>query len=146
MSFKRFLTIVFSIKTNACLSLTAMVICGAVVELIWGIPLITPWRVIQYAALSAIVALLQYICFDPRCIKKLSYAARGAIFLPCLLAVLIGFAAVFQWFPMGEWTAWVIFIAIFFAIFLGLLLGFEIMFRVTGRRYTALLDEKQNQG
>ena len=145
MKLKRFSEVVFSVKINACLSLTAMALIGSLVELIWSISLITPWRIIQYAALSFIASLLQYLCFDPHVIKKLSYAVRSLVFLPCLLAVLIGFAAMFRWFPMGELTAWIIFLAIFAAIFLGLLVGFEIMFRVTGRRYTALLDEKQNQ-
>lgn len=143
---KRFFEVVFSIKANACLGLTAMVIVGALVELLWGIPLITPWRVIQYVALSAVISLLQYLCFAPQVMKKLPYAARSAIFLPCTLAVLIGFAIGFRWFPVGELKAWAIFLAIFSAIFLGLLAGFEVMFRVTGRRYTERLGEKQHRG
>lgn len=140
---KRFLTVTFQIKSNACLFLTAMVIIAALVEIVWRIPLITPWRVIQYTALSGITALLQYLCFDPARLKNRSYAVRAVIFLPSLLAALVGFAVIFRWFPLNELTAWVIFIAIFAAIFLGLLAGFEIMFRVTGRRYTALLDQQR---
>lgn len=140
---KRFFELVFSIKTNACLVLTAMVIIGSLTELIWGVPLISPARIIQYTAIAGITALLQYLCFDPSGIKKLPYVVRGAIFLPSLLAVLVGFAVVFRWFPLGEVKAWAIFLGIFAVIFLGLLLGFEVMFRVTGRRYTALLDEKR---
>lgn len=143
---KRFFETVFSIKANACLSLTAMVIIGALVELLWGITLITPWRVIQYVALSAVVSLLQYVCFGSQIMKKPSYFVRTLIFLPCLLAIISAFAVVFQWFPTGQLAAWGIFFGIFLLIFLGLLAGFEVMFRVTGRRYTDLLGEKQNRG
>ncbi len=142
---KRFFEIVFSVKANACLSFTAMMIICTLIELIWGVPLVTPWRVIQYVALSAITGLLQYICFGGRMLEKASYFVRAAIFLPVLLVVLTAFALVFRWFPTGELAAWGIFFGIALVIFLGLLAGFEVMFRVTGRRYTTLLGEKQGQ-
>ena len=142
---KRFTEVVFSIKLNACLCFTGLMIVSALVELIWRIPLLAPWRVIQMLVLSLVCGGLQYIFYSGQVVKSMGTLQRVGCFALLLFAAVTAFAVAFRWFPVERLAAWGIFLGIFAVGFVAVGAGFEIMFRITGRRYTSLLGQAQNQ-
>lgn len=90
-------------------------------------------------------AVLQMIAFSEICIKKMSYIKRLALFMFPFLAVITGFAIVFKWFPMQSFMAWLIFIGIFVFCFIVSAILFEIHFKITGDKYTGILNEYKNK-
>ena len=142
---KRFVETVFAIKVNACLCFTGIMIVSVLVELLWGITLVAPWRVTQMLVLSLICGALQYVFYSGRVVKRMGSFGRVTCFMLLLFMAVAAFAVAFGWFPLEHLSAWGVFFGIFIVAFLAIGTGFEIMFRITGRRYTNLLDQAQNQ-
>ncbi len=142
---KKFVSVVFSMKLNACLCFTAFTIFYALAEIISGYPLLSGWRALQLLVFSVICGALQYVFFSERVLKKMPYVRRVLLFGLCLLAVLAPFAVLCGWFPVGEPLSWLIFLAVFVALLLVLTAVFEVIYRITGRRYTSLLEERQSK-
>jgi len=86
-------------------------------------------------------AVLQMLAFSEIVFKRMAYMKRLALFMFPFLGVITGFAAVFKWFPMQSLAAWLIFIGIFAACFIISTVLFEIHFKITGEKYTGILNE-----
>ena len=142
---KRFLEGVIAWKTYACMMFTGsvMVFWAAAYFLGWdGIPL---GALLQLLLLSVIGSLLQGIMFTEWLIKSMAYPARLLIFAVVFLAVMSVFAWKGKWFPAGEFGSWLVFAGIFLGIFAAMTVGYEIYFRLAGKRYDGLLDERQKR-
>lgn len=144
---KKFLSIVVSVKANACICFMAWMFLAAVGYTVCGVSEISLSVVWQFIALSVIAAAFQLVAFSSLVFKKLRYSLRMLVFCLPFLAVLSGFAWVFHWFPTGELLSWVIFWGSFFVLLIAMTIGFEIAFRIAGKRYDGLLGEyhKKNQ-
>lgn len=142
---KRLVEVTFAIKLNAALCFTGFMLLCMAGELLFQVPLVNLGRAFQMLAIAAVCGILQYVFFSGACLKHWTYFARCMTFAAILFAVIAGFAVGFHWFPAGNWISWAIFLGTFAFIFVAILVAFEVLFRVTGYRYTSLLGEKQNQ-
>ena len=59
--------------------------------------------------------------------------------------IITAFAVKFEWFPIESIGAWGIFIGIFLICFIVSTILFEIYFRITGDKYTGILNEYKNK-
>ena len=138
---KRFLEISMAIKAQACIIFTGTMLAYA---LIYGF--LVEWQVtvamiFELALVSLLCAVIQFVFFSGVVIRTMSYGKRILCALPIFLAVMLGAALVFHWFPAEEWTGWLVFLVIFALAFGGITLGFEIYFRLSGRKYDGMLAE-----
>lgn len=68
---------------------------------------------LQYLLLAFIITALKMIFFTDAIIKKASIAVRTvAMFVSVIIAIAV-FAAVFGWFPVNMWQAWLAFFVCF---------------------------------
>ena len=142
---KRLVEVAFAIKMNACLCFTGILFFCIFGELIFQVPLVNASRALQYMVIAMICGAMQYVFFSGQCLKRWSFFLRSMTFAVLLCAVIAAFAYGFRWFPLGNVVSWAIFLGAFAVVFLVILGAFEFLFRVTGRRYTNLLGEKQSQ-
>lgn len=112
-----------------------------VIGLIAGAKTISINMLVQLFAICFVAAVLQMIAFSEICIKKMIYIKRLALFMFPFLAVITAFALVFDWFPKENISAWLIFIGIFVLCFIISTILFEIHFKITGDKYTGILNE-----
>ena len=101
--------------------------------------------IIQLLALCIVSAVLQLFAFSDIVFEKMVYTKRMCVFMFPFLVVIIGFAKVFGWFPMENIGAWITFITIFLLCFVISLVIFEIQFKITGDKYTGVLNEYKNR-
>lgn len=97
--------------------------------------------IIQLLALCTVSAVLQLVAFSELFFDKMAYTKRMCVFMFPFLVVIIGFAMLFGWFPMENIGAWITFITIFLLCFVISLVIFEIHFKITGNKYTGVLNE-----
>ena len=97
--------------------------------------------IIQLLALCTVSAVLQLVAFSELFFEKMSYTKRMCVFMFPFLVVIIGFAMLFGWFPTENIGAWITFITIFLLCFVISLVIFEIHFKITGYKYTGVLNE-----
>ena len=90
-------------------------------------------------------AVLQLFAFSDIVFEKMVYTKRMCVFMFPFLVVIIGFAKVFGWFPMENIGAWITFLTIFLLCFVISLVIFEIQFKITGDKYTGVLNEYKNR-
>lgn len=101
--------------------------------------------IIQLLALCIVSAVLQLFAFSDIVFEKMVYTKRMCVFMFPLLVVIIGFAKVFGWFPMENIGAWITFLTLFSLCFVISLVIFEIQFKITGDKYTGVLNEYKNR-
>lgn len=101
--------------------------------------------IVQLLALCIVSAVLQLFAFSDIVFEKMVYTKRMCVFMFPFLVVIIGFAKVFGWFPMENIGAWITFITIFLLCFVISLVIFEIQFKITGDKYTGVLNEYKNR-
>lgn len=102
-------------------------------------------RIIQLGVICIIASVLQMIAFSNIVIKKLAYTKRLALFMFPFLAVITAFAIKYNWFPLENIISWIIFIGIFITCFMVSAILFEIHFKITGDKYTGVLNEYKNK-
>lgn len=143
---KKFLSFAAELKTWVCLCFTASLIIYMIADMAWGGETIRYSLIWQLLGLCTAITVLQFVFFSGKVLKKPSYAVRMALFGGAILLVCCGFAWGFRWFPLEEAGAWISFLAIFLVAFVAISLGFEIYFRIMGKRYDALLDQRRGDG
>lgn len=140
---KSFISYTLSMKTNACYIFTAIMMFYALGSVIWtGAPL-TGLRILQVLLLSLLCGVLQVLVFSDLLFKRMGFGPRNLLLGLVLLALVTGYALLCGWFPADRPSAWAAFLVLFLLVFLGLTVGFEVVFRLTGRRYTSLLLDRQ---
>ena len=100
---------------------------------------------IQLLIICIIASILQMIAFTDIFIKKLVYTKRLAIFMFPFLVVITAFAVKYNWFPIENIGSWILFIGIFVTCFIVSTILFEIHFKITGDKYTGILNEYKSR-
>lgn len=116
-----------------------------VIGLIAGVKAMSMSMLIQLLIVCVIASILQMVAFSDIFIKKLAYIKRLALFMFPFLGVITAFAVSCDWFPVESIGAWLLFIGIFIACFVISAILFEIQFKITGDKYTGLLNEYKNK-
>lgn len=137
--------IISQIPKYTAYSFSMSMVVFMVIGLITGVEEMPMSMLIQLLVVCIIAAILQMIAFSDICIKKLAYIKRLSIFMFPFLAVITAFAVKCGWFPVESMGAWVLFIGIFIICFVVSTILFEIHFRITGDKYTGLLNEYKNK-
>lgn len=137
--------IISQIPKYTAYSFSMSMVVFIVIGLIVKIESLSISMMLQLLIVCIIAAILQMIAFSDICIKKLAYTKRLAIFMFPFLAVIIAFAMKYNWFPIESIGAWILFIGIFVTCFIVSAILFEIHFRITGDKYTGILNEYKNR-
>ncbi len=138
---KKFTETLIAIKSAAAFIFVGQVMVYVVVMMISGYANTVPFSFIwQALAISLITALLQYVFFDDRVIKRMRYSLRIVLFAIPLLAFLSAFAFIGRWFPVEKAGAWLLFAVIFLVVLAVTTVVFEIYYRITGKKYTDRLQ------
>lgn len=142
----KFLSYVLQAKTNACYIFTAILFFYALGGILWHAAPLSGPQILEVMVLALICGTLQVLIFSDLFFKRMSYLRRTLLLGVLLLIPVVGFGLLFQWFPADQAAGWLGFLAIFLLVFVGINVGFEVLFRMTGRRYTSLLEERQGGG
>lgn len=142
---KKVIEIISQIPKYTAYSFSMSMVVFMVISLIVGVESMSTSRLIQLLIICIVAAILQMIAFSDICIKKLAYTKRLAVFMFPFLVVITAFAVKFEWFPIESIGAWVLFIGIFLTCFIVSTVLFEIHFRITGDKYTGILNEYKNK-
>ena len=143
---KKVIEIISQIPKYTAYSFSMSMVVFMVISLIVGVESMSTSRLIQLLIICIVAAILQMIAFSDICIKKLAYTKRLVVFMFPFLVVITAFAVKFEWFPIESIGAWGIFIGIFLICFIVSTILFEIYFRITGDKYTGILNEYKNKG
>ncbi len=68
---------------------------------------------VQYFLLIVVIITLKFLFFTDALIKKMSLTVRTICMFVFVIGVIAVFIAMFGWFPVTEWSAWVMFIVCF---------------------------------
>lgn len=142
---KKVKEIVSQIPKYTAYSFSMSMVVFMAIGLVAGIKAIPVSRIVQLLFICVAAAVLQMIAFSDICIKKMAYTKRLAIFMFPFLIIITAFAVMGEWFPTENIGAWITFIGIFIACFAISTLLFEIHFRITGNKYTGILNEYKNK-
>ena len=142
---KKVKEIISQIPKYTAYSFSMSMVAFIIIGLIAGVESMAIGMLVQLLIVCIIAAILQMIAFSDICIKKLAYTKRLAIFMFPFLAVITAFAVKCGWFPVESIGAWVLFIGIFITCFVVSTILFEIHFRITGDKYTGILNEYKNK-
>ena len=142
---KKVKEIISQIPKYTAYSFSMSMVVFMIIGLIAGVESMAIDMLVQLLIVCIIAAILQMIAFSDICIKKLAYTKRLAIFMFPFLAVITAFAVKCGWFPVESIGAWVLFIGIFITCFVVSTILFEIHFRITGDKYTGILNEYKNK-
>ena len=142
---KKVKEIISQIPKYTAYSFSMSMVVYIVIGLIAGVESMAIDMLVQLLIVCIIAAILQMIAFSDICIKKLAYTKRLTIFMFPFLAVITAFAVKCGWFPVESIGAWVLFIGIFITCFVVSTILFEIHFRITGDKYTGILNEYKNK-
>lgn len=137
--------IVSQIPKYTAYSFSMSMVVFIIIGLIVGEEEIAINMLIQLMVVCIMAAILQMIAFSNVCIKKLAYTKRLSIFMFPFLVIITVFAVSCNWFPVENMGAWIIFIGIFVACFIISAILFEIHFKITGDKYTGILNEYKNR-
>lgn len=143
---KKFLSYVLQAKTNACYIFTAILFFYAIGDVFGYASPLSGFLILEVMVLALICGTFQVLIFSNLIFKRMREACRTLLLGVVLLVTVTGFGLLFHWFPADQAAGWLSFLAIFLLAFVGLTMAFEIIFRITGRRYTSLLEEKQQKG
>lgn len=142
---KKFIKAVVEFKAWLSLCYTAAMFFFLVISWIVGGRNVEILTLFQIMLLSILGTLLQFICFSGYVIKKMRYSLRLLVFVVPMMAVVSLCALWFQWVPVGNAGAWVIFFASFLVCFVLICAGFELYFWVIGKKYDGLLGEYRSK-
>lgn len=142
---KKVIEIISQIPKYTAYSFSMSMVVFMVISLIVGVESMSTSRLIQLLIICIVAAILQMIAFSDICIKKLAYTKRLVVFMFPFLVVITAFAVKFEWLPIESIGAWGIFIGIFLICFIVSTILFEIYFRITGDKYTGILNEYKNK-
>lgn len=142
---RTFIDYTVSAKTNACYMFTAILFFYALGDLFLPGGGLSGLTILEIMLLSMVCGALQVLVFSDLLLKRMGCAGRTVLLGVVLLAPATGFALLCGWFPADRVEGWLGFLGIFLLVFLGVTVGFEILFRITGRRYTDLLTERQGE-
>lgn len=142
---KKLLSAVSLIPKYTAFSFSMSMIVFMTIGLFLGVESMQLKMIIQLLALCIVSAVLQLFAFSDIVFEKMVYTKRMCVFMFPFLVVIIGFAKVFGWFPMENIGAWITFITIFLLCFVISLVIFEIQFKITGDKYTGVLNEYKNR-
>lgn len=140
---KNFIKIISQIPKYTSYSFSMSMIVFLIVGFITRIQEISINRIIQLGVICIIASVLQMIAFSNILIRRLAYTKRLALFMFPFLAVITAFAIKYNWFPLENIISWIIFIGIFVTCFIVSAI-FEIHFKITGDKYTGVLNEYKN--
>ncbi len=76
-----------------------------------GVAVVT---LMQYLLLSVIITSLRWLIFTDILIKHVSIVIRTVVMFVCVILLTGIFAAIFQWFPIDNIKAWIMFFVCFF--------------------------------
>ncbi len=139
---KKFLSVIATIKTGACLCFTAWAAVWGVLALVfWPDASLRAGHILSMLAASLWIGFLQWLCFVRETGHRVSYGARIVLFAAGLFPVLAACAYFQRWFPPENAAAWVGFTALFFLLLAVFTLCFEVAFAIQGKRYAGLLGE-----
>ena len=138
---KKVIEIISQIPKYTAYSFSMSMVVFMVISLIVGVESMSTSRLIQLLIICIVAAILQMIAFSDICIKKLAYTKRLVVFMFPFLVVITAFAVKFGWFPIESIGAW----GIFMICFIVSTILFEIHFRITGDKYTGILNEYKNK-
>lgn len=136
---KRFLQLVAAIKTMAAFAFTGGVMLVTVLSMVLGkesIPIRFVWQMIF---LALIYGCLQLLAFSENTFRRINTPGRMAFLGISMLAVLIVFALIFQWFPAQNLTNWLVFVGLYIAVFFITVIALRTVFRLGGMKYNELL-------
>lgn len=74
---------------------------------------ITIATLLQYLLLSVLITALRLLYFTDKFVKKVSIAVRTILMFVSIIIAIAIFAAVFGWFPVHMWQAWLAFFVCF---------------------------------
>lgn len=140
---KRFAAYVLSMKTNACYIFTAILFFYSIGDFFGKSDPLSGLRILEVMVLSMLCGVVQVLVFSDLLFKRMGYAGKTVLLGAVLLVLVTAFTLLCGWFPVDRASGWIGFLIIFLLAFVGLTVGFEIIFRITGRRYTSLLENKQ---
>ncbi len=138
---KRFFEIVIALKSAVGLCFTGAMFFLLLVAWVLGMESLPVSYIVSLLVISIIGGSLQVVAYTDLLIKHMPYTRRILVFIVPFFITLVAIAAAFEWFPLGQAGAWLIFAGIFLAIFVAVSVGFEIYFRIAGKRYDGLLGQ-----
>lgn len=136
---KKAVEIIVAVKNIAAMAFTGMVMLYMVFGELFGLTSISFSLIWQAIFIALICGVLQFIAFSDYVIKKMKFSRRSLLFIVPLYAAISAFAVCFSWFPISA-PGWGLFTVIFFVIFAIMAAAFEAYFRITGNRYTQMLN------
>ncbi len=142
---KKVIEIISQIPKHTAYSFSMSMVVFIVISLIVGMESISTNSLIQLLIICIVTAILQIIAFSNICIKNLAYTKRLAVFMFPFLVILTAIAVKFEWFPIESIGSWGLFIGIFLTYFIVSTVLFEIYFKITGDKYTGILNEYKNK-
>lgn len=74
---------------------------------------------LQFLLTSIIITLLRQLFFTDGVIKNMSMPARTVGMFATVIAVIVLFVCLFDWFPVNDWLPWVMFVICFIISSLG---------------------------
>jgi len=138
---KNFFAGIVEWKTWAALCFSGATVIYIVIALFLGESEIAIRDIVSLLLISSAGTFIQYLAFGPRIIKHMRYTFRMIIFAVPFLALLIGTAYSFEWFPSDNRAYWLTFIGIYLVAFIGMTVSFEIYFHASGKKYDGLLGQ-----
>lgn len=69
--------------------------------------------VLQFLAMSAIITTLKFLLFSDVLMKKVSTVVRIICMFTLVMLCIVVFIVVFDWFPVNQWEAWLMFFLCF---------------------------------
>ena len=101
--------------------------------------------VIQIFIWSCVISGLTVILASDMWFGKIMLLWRAAVLMFLAVAVTVGFAIVFRWFPIDMWEAWATFLAFFIIGFGGGLTVAVAKTKIEDRRFNKLLSEYKSE-
>lgn len=99
----------------------------------------------EFLLLAVIIVFLQFLFFTDCCFRKMPVIGRTVLMLLSILAVMSGFIAAFDWFPVRMWQPWVMFLLCFLLCFGGSLGISVAKTRLENRRLQEGLERLRGQ-
>lgn len=142
---KKFIEITAAVKSFGGMIFAGLIIVYTVFGGFFGLKEISFSLVWQALFISVIASCLHFLIFTDTHIKKMRYLGRLILFALPLLVVISGFAYIFKWFELNKAIYWLIFVVIYLFFFGMVTLAFKAYFKITGKKYTELLDSYKSK-
>lgn len=100
---------------------------------------------VQLLGLCMCIAVLQYVFFSGKVLKRTPYLVRVGLFGVLSFGACVWFADMSNWFKMNNTAHWMKFVGIFLTAYVGIILLMEVYFRIQGIRYNEALGRHQKR-